>query len=136
MKTINIITLLLLIFTGSFAQTFAPTGAKWYYNHSEVALGPPQYGYMLFEVVGDTIIDTLTCKIVRETYYAADSTVSDHGSLYLYSDSGKVYYFDNGQFKLLYDFSLSSGDTLTIKEPYQTQSRYTCSFFSGFDKLY
>lgn len=103
-------------------QTWAPTGAKWYYSHYSGA----QPYLTIIESIGDTIINTKPCKILMtyEIDDAMDSTGSHHWDTlncplqYSYQDSGKVFLFDfsKNNFNTLYDFDATNGDTITVND--------------------
>lgn len=107
-----LVILLLVIVKSAFAQQeFAPIGAKWYYNRPNTFA---TNNFIVFESVKDTVIDQKTCKIVeiRNDYGTSETVHRD----YFYQDLSKIYYFNHKSrtFHLLYDFSASPGDTITV----------------------
>jgi hypothetical protein len=94
----------------AIGQNFAPLGAKWHYS-----LACPQQfgcGYHLFEVASDTMIAGKSASVLE---YSINGQMIPDGQQILYSDSGKVYYWMNNGFKLMFDFHANTGDTLTLK---------------------
>lgn len=92
-----------------FTQTdFAPIGAEWYYSPWCLNV---QYDcdYYTLKVLHDTIVAGKNARFVQ--YYHAGIPI-DEASLIVYSDSGKVFYYLDTSFYLLYDFNLSAGDTM------------------------
>ncbi len=117
MKISGIILFSFFVVINGISQSFAPIGAKWYYSHRENPFGSAAVGYQLFEVTGDTVINSQLCRVVHKTYFSSDSSINDNGYLYLYKNANQIYYLDSNHFELLYDFNLNAGDTLTIKNP-------------------
>lgn len=103
-------------------QTWAPTGAKWYYNN----YGGSYQFLTIIESIGDTVINTKQCKILKayEIDAVMDSTGNSHWDTlfcpmqYSYYDSGIVYLFDLSinNFNTLYDFTETNGDTITVND--------------------
>lgn len=104
-------------------QNFAPIGAKWQY--SMACWGSPyDCGYYSFEVINDTFLLGKKAKVLS---YSENGQLKIEGQQILYADSGKVYYWMNGGFNLIFDFSAQTGDTLTLK--------MGPSFFTGGDTV-
>jgi hypothetical protein len=99
---------------------FAPIGAKWYYSNRENPLGGPEEGYLLIESTGDTIIDYITVRKLKKTYFSSDGNKEELGFEFVYTIENKVYYLNEANSYLLYDFNAETGDTLTFREPYFT----------------
>lgn len=72
--------------------------------------------------------------MLRKTYYASDSTVSQLGIEYIYNEDRRVYYYRDQQFNLLYDFNAEKGDTLTFREPYFTNTTPDSTFSMVVDR--
>ncbi len=109
-------------------REFAIPGAKWYYSNRENPLGGPEEGYLEIKCIGDTIINNKDSRILRKTYYASDSSVHNLGFEYIYNENRKTYYLVDGKFYLLYDFNAEAGDTLTLREPYFTNTTPDTTF--------
>lgn len=112
----KVILILFLIATNLvIGQNFAQLGAKW---HFKKYCPTPDFindcGYFTLEAIRDTLILGKTSKIIE---YADNGIVGVNGQLILYSDSNRVYFYENAQFKLLYDFNLIAGDTLSYSIP-------------------
>ncbi|MCD4679753.1 MAG: hypothetical protein K8S00_05130 [Bacteroidales bacterium] len=122
MKKLTSTIIILLLLNISFAQTWAPVGAKWYYSHN----GGSFQELTVIESIGDTTINTKLCKILNtyQIYEVMDSTGLYHWDTlfcplqYSYQESGIVYMFElsNNSFDIIYDFNAISGDTITVKE--------------------
>lgn len=103
-------------------QTWAPVGAKWYYNHFPGA----QPFLTVIESVGDTTINSKQCKILKtyEIVKAMDSTFQYHWDTincpiqYTFLESGIVYFYDlsKNDFNKLYNFNAAKGDTITVND--------------------
>lgn len=98
---------LIICFCDVNAQEWFPVGANWYYNQVILFVGNR---YRYFEVTGDTIIDGRYCRIVHGACECSEYP----GVNYLNVDGEQIYTYDmqEGDFRLLYDFSLQPGDTL------------------------
>jgi hypothetical protein len=90
-------------------------GTKWYYNKQSLT-SYPSHGYVVYEVVGDTLIENKSCKQVLSTSVSADGSTSKlHDKFIFYENSKSIYYYLNGKFDLMYDFGLNKGDELKVK---------------------
>jgi hypothetical protein len=99
------------------SQNWCPTGAKWYYGHTNWFIT----GYITVEYTGDTIINSTTCNKLLKTFYydlyaGLDFDTTILGTEFTYTDSNKVYIFKHNQFYTLNDFSANVGDTWTVPE--------------------
>ena len=113
MKKIALI-LFILISNLLTAQNFAPTGAIWHFeNYCETPAYMHDCGFYTIEADRDTTINGNLCTIlIKDT----GNIVTD-AQLIIWEDNGKVYFFENNQFKLLFDFNLNVGDTLVYQIP-------------------
>ena len=94
-----------------YSQQWFPDGATWYYNQVEFLPGGNYY--KLFEVAGEATIKGKTCKLVS----GGCNCNSTFGySNYLYEENDQVFRYNPAQdtFDILYDFTLSVGDTLKV----------------------
>lgn len=114
MKT-TLTLLFTMLFLAGFSQVeWAPVGAEWYYSRHE-GLMPPDEGYILYKVVKDTTIQEKSVRLISKTYYHANGQdVSNLGNEYTYEKDSVVYYWKNGHFYTLYDFTAKPGDKWTI----------------------
>jgi hypothetical protein len=122
MKKILLASLLSILFQfSSFSQNeWAPIGAKWYYH--TVSLGVD--GLLVITSIKDTIILDQNCKKLK--FENINVTMNPDGEYYLdtlnyynyfYYDQDKVYHYDPfGYFYQLYDFSISEGDTVLVRD--------------------
>ncbi len=108
----------LLITCLVYGQQFAPIGAVWHFDQTNVH--PPYYHDLWeFSVQKDTVIRGDTCHKVRAFYRRLNLTSGDTIKrvelYYLRSDSGKVdlYTQDMDSFMPYLNFNLGKGDTLT-----------------------
>ncbi len=96
---------------------FAPVGAEWYYQMHE-SFGP-RFGYDHFTVIKDTQFLETDCRKVNVERIDIDGDKYDEFSFYLYDENGKVYISYKGNFELLYNFNLNTGDTLKSIVPFE-----------------
>lgn len=108
-----LILLFLIIPIFSFSQNWGEYNSVWYYNQINFST-PPNLGYIKVTTVGDTVINGDTVKIILEENLSKQDTFSTE--IYMKSDSNKVYYYESeiNEFKLIYDFNASAGDTIEV----------------------
>ncbi|MFI5406525.1 MAG: T9SS type A sorting domain-containing protein, partial [Nitrososphaerales archaeon] len=88
-----------------------PIGASWYYNQIIMLEGET---YSFFEVTDEIMINGKTCKIISGS---CNCSVPGAGG-YFYQEGDKIYLYNPeslDSLKILYDFTLVAGDTLTFK---------------------
>ena len=112
--------LTIILWASSFSitsgQSFAPLNAKWHFQ--KYCTSPPwldNCGYFTVEAVQDTTVNGKYATIFENRDLG--SLIPD-AQLIVREDSNKIYFFENNQFKLLYDFNMSTGDTLTFSIPH------------------
>lgn len=129
MKSLVLIWILTVSFQCVYAQnTFAPVGARWHYT-TPCSGNNPDCGYYLFEAVKDTVLLGKNSTILS---YSINGQLIENAQQILNYDSGKVYYFMNNSFQLLYDFNAQAGDTLILK---MGPSYFTSGDTAGFYKV-
>lgn len=89
------------------AQTWGP-GTTWTYYQYEF-FEPPHTNTI--QIVQNVDVNGLPAFQVTGSCYCGQASV------YLRKEGTKVYFFEHGEFYLLYDFSLNAGDTLKIYSP-------------------
>lgn len=108
-----------ILFIGVFsvnAQTdFATIGAKWYYN---CCAGGNIANSHLNNVVSeeDIIIDKKNCRVLRQ-YRNNSNTIS--AEYIIKQEQGKVYYYHQNQFNLLFDFDVAINDIVEFTFVYK-----------------
>lgn len=112
MKTLILFISLFLILKLN-AQIFAPDEATWFYTYNpEFTLDA---GYQKIEIIGDSIINNQTCKILQKTnigfnYWDREYYEIADGKVCIYEEDSIVYYNKGNQFYKLYDFTAKKGD--------------------------
>ncbi|MCH8905092.1 MAG: T9SS type A sorting domain-containing protein [Bacteroidetes bacterium] len=124
MRNAVIIVFLTTISLNSLGQDFAPIGAKWYYDLFDSPVIGPWKGYILFESIKDTLIQSQNCRLIKKTWYNSSGSVLSaySGTEIMYSDSGKIYHYYDSSFYVLYDFSAQINDSWNIRIPYNIYS--------------
>ncbi|OFY87158.1 MAG: hypothetical protein A3F72_16775 [Bacteroidetes bacterium RIFCSPLOWO2_12_FULL_35_15] len=116
-KLLNAIYILIIniaFTTNVYSQAWCPPGATWHYGYSVWMTS----GYYKVSYIGDTIIGSITCKILEKKNYvnvyaqSADTISLSHE--YTYADANKVYIYRFNNFYTLYDFSANPGDTIIV----------------------
>ena len=106
MKLIKTILLTALIFGCtiiSSSQTWAPVGAKWSYTLRFATSG--DIDTLVIRSIGDTTIQGKPCRILHKSAVTCDVRLANE---YMYSDSGKVFFFDNSRSKFQMLFNINA----------------------------
>jgi len=100
----------------TYENEFAPIGALWHY--SQWSFGDAFTTYKTIQSVSEITIQGKLCKKMMQVdrFYADTMLIINH---YMYSEEGRVYFFADDEFHLLYDFSATAGDTIVL-DYYQT----------------
>jgi hypothetical protein len=104
-------TLFLALFFSSlsFAQNWAPAGAKWHYTYIGFSIG-----YVEIANVGDTVIAGQTCQKLQKTFNGLQFGVTPMNfvfdTTYTYESNGVVYVLEQNQWKTLYNFNAVVGE--------------------------
>jgi len=125
MKTLYLSLVLLVTTALCSAQDFAPIGAGWTYT--QWCLSDPLCGFVSLTAVGDTMIAGKTTSIILKHYTGGDITPSNlpaDSRKFLYEENKQIFMYDlvYENFKLIYDFNLNVGDSLTIKDSTESSS--------------
>jgi outer membrane protein assembly factor BamB len=93
----------------SYAQNWAPAGAKWHYTYIGFSSG-----YVEIANVGDTIIAGQTCQKLQKTFnglqFGVTPTTYIFDTSYTYENNGVVYVLEQNQWKTLYNFNAAVGE--------------------------
>lgn len=118
MKKILISILIIFFFNTdiSFSQ-WAPHGATWHTGIIE-SISSVNQGYVKTISIGDSLIGAQNCQMLESTHVNHLGQITDVDTAYMYSDSGKVYNYHYGSFYILFDFSLSPGQSWQTIAPY------------------
>lgn len=111
--------LILLTPLFSFGQYWAPTGAIWHYEQSDFS--PPfNDDLIIYESIGDTILNGDSTKVINKTFMRINPTLGDttisEETIYEKFDSNRVYFYYQpaNDFRLLYDFNATVGDSFLV----------------------
>ena len=93
----------------SFAQNWAPAGAKWHYTYIGFSIA-----YVEIANVGDTVIAGQTCQKLQKTFnglqFGVTPTNFIFDTTYTYQSNGVVYVLEQNQWKTLYNFNAVVGE--------------------------
>ena len=108
------------------AQTeFAPIGAEWYYNFSaDGNIVRSYYNRIVSEK--DTIIEGSNCHVLKQ--YSYNSNIASEKYI-LKQDQGKVYYYHQEQFNLLFDFVAEENDIIEFAFKYKKHDYNNFPFY-------
>jgi hypothetical protein len=105
----TILFLALFISAVSFAQNWAPAGAKWHYTYIGFSIA-----YVEIANVGDTIMAGQTCQKLQKTFnglqFGVTPTNFVFDTTYTYENNGIVYVLEQNQWKTLYNFNAVVGE--------------------------
>ena len=88
------------------AQTeFAPIGAEWYYTYTFGCCPEEHFNRVVSEK--DTIVEGYNCRVLRQYY---DNSNIANEKYIIKQEQGKVYYYYQDQFNLLFDFDAEVND--------------------------
>jgi len=106
-------------------QNFAPVNAQWHYQdfRSDCA----NTFFIKIESDRDTVIED---KLVSVLEVYENSINIPEGRNYIFEENDKVYFYEDNEFKLLYDFTLEAGDTAIVNIP-QNRTYYDFSCNNG-----
>lgn len=94
------------------AQTeFAPIGATWYYSTYAMSAN---IGYDKVTSDRDTVIDGKKVKVLVREHHTSKDEIFFADNFYVYQTGDSVFYYLDGDFRLVYDFGLNVGDTMQI----------------------
>ncbi len=111
-------------------QEFAPLGAIWY--GTPYSWAPPSAYYTL-EVTKDTTVDGNAAKYLKYTqHYNLEATHIEDASFIVWQNQNKIYFYDDNEFKLIYDFDALPGDTLIL----HTSTKADYYSYGGENKAY
>ena len=112
MKYILLILLPFYLLSEGKAQNFAPVGAEWYYSEDNVFAPQGYESFLHVIVLKDTLIQDKMCSQIN-----CDGLCWNPGGIqYTYSSADSVYLLDTilDEFKLIYAFHASAGDSIII----------------------
>ena len=98
------------------AQTvFAPIGAEWYYNCcANGNIMNSHLGYIVSEK--DSVVEGNTCHVLRQ-YYDNSNVASE--KYIIKQEQGKVYYYHQDQFNLLFNFDAELNEIVEFTFKYR-----------------
>lgn len=127
MTKLHFISIIILIASNLQAQNWLPDDASWYYNQVIFGFGN---SYQHFEVIGETTFHGKDCKII--TGLCQCSKYEDINYLYQNGDKIFIYATSVDSFRLLYDFGLIAGDTITVKGDEEGDSHFLIDSITNF----
>ena len=106
-KYIFLLLLFAFVAIGINAQNeFAPIGAMWHYDFS--VYGDYGHDYIAYISEKDTVVNGKDCKIIQRVNNAAYREI-------MHEEDGKVYYWYDGKFRKIYDFSVNIGESVLFE---------------------
>lgn len=112
MRTILLASIFSILTFVSFGQSepFAQAGAEWHYTF--LTDNPAQVVFKTISHISDTLIDEKLCsKMLEQDYQQSAGSIKHH---YMYRVNDSVFFFEDGEFRLLYDFGAETGDTIQL----------------------
>lgn len=119
MKKLSLILFILIIHCTAFNQVWIESGAVWHYDYWNIG----EMGFIKYVYSKDTLIQNKDCQKISATWYRF--TYNQYDSLVLmgqqtlrdnftYVSGNTVFYLNNDEFFVLYDFGASIGDQWII----------------------
>jgi hypothetical protein len=97
-------------FKKDYTEPFAQAGAEWHYTF--LTDNPAQVVFKTISHVSDTLIDEKLCsKMLEQDYQQSAGSIKHH---YMYRVNDSVFFFEDGEFRLLYGFGAEAGDTIQL----------------------
>jgi len=98
------------------AQDFSPIGAKWHFQENFFFNG--NFDVITAECIGDTIINNISCRIIKKSKTSCDVPLSN--DFYLSQDSNKISLYDpeRDTFDMMIDFDAEVGDSWSFYQSY------------------
>jgi hypothetical protein len=114
-----LITATILLLTGLQMQgqeypEFAPKGAEWYYTYTYGCCPEKHFNHFISEK--DTTVEGNDCRILRQYF---DTSITAGEKHIIKQEAGKVYYYYQDRFNLLFDFDTKEGDTVEFTFMYK-----------------
>jgi hypothetical protein len=101
----------------SNAQEFAPLGSNWHFQYW--SLNNDQYvDFYSANALRDTTIDNRYVTILS---LVRENILVNEANIFINEQNNQVFFFEDDTFKLLFDFNLTAGDTLTFSVPQNHQ---------------
>ncbi len=100
---------------------FAPLGATFYYRQVNIPISPPS-PLLEMQVIGDTIIDDKPCRIFGLFNDIGNCILKPEESdtFFIHESDNQVYFYEQQQFRLLYDFNKGIGESYYMQIPYSS----------------
>jgi hypothetical protein len=119
MKTIYLVIIIHLLAGSSLsAQLWFPSNSEWRYDWGLWT----QQGYEVIQTAGDTIIQGQLCQKLNRTLISVDAfnnyqdtSISIRTPYFMYEANDRVFRFQDGDFHLVYDFTMEPEDSLLIR---------------------
>lgn len=110
----NLMTLIFcVLLTNGFGQVWIDSDANWTFDYFNVG----ETGTWRWEYTHDTIIQGHQSQVINATkyrYYNPGISIINYGNTYTYHSNDSVFYLNNDEFFLLYDFGAQIGDSWIV----------------------
>ena len=111
------------------APEFAPIGSEWYYTYTFGCCPENHFNHIVSEK--DTIVEENNCRVLRQ--YFDNSNIASEKYI-IKQEQGKVYYYYQNQFNLLFDFDAEVNDIVEFTFMYKKY--YDNDFPFGKDTIF
>lgn len=113
--------IMLLQAVNSFSQIWVDTNPVWYFHYEKSDLAS-EFGEFKITDIGDSLIEGKNCQMLQQEksiwfnsggigYFLSNEIVDTN---YVRTDGDTVFYYQNGQFRVLYNFGSNVGDSWLI----------------------
>jgi hypothetical protein len=93
---------------------FAPAGAEWYYTYTFGCCPENHFNHIVSEK--DTTVEETNCRVLRKYY---DNSNAANETYIIKQEQGKVYYYYQDRFNLLFDFDAEVNDIVEFTFMYK-----------------
>ncbi|OIP01249.1 MAG: hypothetical protein AUJ98_04985 [Bacteroidetes bacterium CG2_30_33_31] len=134
MKTFAIVLISVFFHLNIISQNWIQPNSVWHYDYSDLSA----VGFYKYEYKSDTLIYNHLCQKVVESVFSfypqPNGTYQGGGpynieDYYFYNVGDTVYLYENGGFKMLYDFGASVGDSWIFSSDSTSQACDTTKIF-------
>ncbi|MEZ4911869.1 MAG: T9SS type A sorting domain-containing protein [Saprospiraceae bacterium] len=111
MKNVVLVNFFLLLSLYAFGQRFLDSASTWYSSSyiDNFVDGDCRLKIDVTKVVGDTMIQNRLCHIIG---VFSDGVYIPESEIIVYDSDDKMYFFEDNDWKLIYDFTAKLGDTI------------------------
>jgi hypothetical protein len=121
-KLLLLTTFYFFTLTASSQQPFAPAGAVWHYDLSNISSG----GFIKIEAMNDTMIQGITCRKLKLGQYLwlligpgqIGFQYTELNPKFVYQNADTVFWYTNNLFRELYNYNAQQGNSWVVTDSF------------------